>query len=58
MLRQLEIARKEGKNPTQLLALSKALSQMVLPWAKGDKPLDTDPVTKGKQSYWGERSGM
>lgn len=52
LLRLLAIARKVGKNPTQLLGLSKARSQMVLPWAEGDQPLVTDQG----QSYWGERS--
>lgn len=46
------------KNPIQVLALSKAMSQMVLPRAEGDQSLDTDPATKGKQSYRGERSGI
>lgn len=58
LLKRLAIARKVGKNPTQLLALSKATSQMVLPWAEGDQSLHTNPLTKGKQSSWGERSGI
>lgn len=58
LLRLLAIARKMGKNPIQVLALSKAMSQMVLPRAEGDQSLDTDPATKGKQSYRGERSGI
>lgn len=50
--------KENGKKPTQLLALSKAMSQTVLPRAEGHQSLDTDPATKGKQSYWGERSGI
>ena len=46
------ISNMQGKRKKpQLLSLSKATSQIVLPWAEGDQSLDIDPVTKGKQSY-------
>lgn len=41
--------RGSGKNPTQLPALGKAMSHMVLTWAEGDQPLDTDPHTKASK---------